>query len=343
MDKWEEKLRREQERLARQQHRWERHQDKWQRNQDKWQRQIDKLSRPDAHWDHHHHGPGHAVFVGGIIVGIGAVLLLSNLGVLQLQNVWQFWPVILIAFGLSRIVDCRGFSGIIIGGAMAGFGALLLLQNLNIWRFDWNVIWPIALIVWGLSVLLKPGHWNRNWTGGPGGPPPGAAEPPPGDPSGTPSGMPSGSPSGTASDTFGASAGTQWHPSGNPGNGYPGSAPGGYGKPILDLVAIFGGGRRVVDSQAFRGGEITAIFGGYQIDLRPAAIAPDQTALIEATAVFGGIEIIVPRNWYVDARGAGIFGGFTDETRPPLPQEVTHAQRLVVTGAGVFGGVVIKN
>src|SRR5581483_9061390 len=196
MDKWEEKLHREQERLARKQQRWERRQDNWDRYQEKLQRQIEERSRRHAHENHDHHGPGHAVFVGGVIVAIGAIMLLSNLGILQIENVWQFWPAILIAFGLSRMVDCRGFGGVVIGGAMAGFGGLLLLQNLNIWHFNWNVIWPVGLIVWGLAVLLKPGHWNRNWPGvGDGQPPPGsAAGTPSGPPPGTPSGRPSPSP-----------------------------------------------------------------------------------------------------------------------------------------------------
>jgi hypothetical protein len=48
---------------------------------------------------------------------------------------------------------------------------------------------------------------------------------------------------------------------------------------------------------------------------------------------------VVPEDWQVIPRGAGVFGGFTDETRSPdIP-----TKKLIVTGAGIFGGVVITN
>lgn len=110
----------------------------------------------------------------------------------------------------------------------------------------------------------------------------------------------------------------------------------------IGLWTIFGGGRRQIDSQDFRGGEISAIFGGFEVDLRHAAIAGER-AMIDVTALFGGVEIRVPGTWTVEARGVGIFGGFGDETRPPRPGEVTREQRLIVTGTAAFGGVAIKN
>jgi hypothetical protein len=95
--------------------------------------------------------------------------------------------------------------------------------------------------------------------------------------------------------------------------------------------------RRVTD-QNLRRIEVTAVFGGFQLDLRGAGIQGNQAEVV-ATAVFGGVEVIVPEDWQVIPRGAGVFGGFTDETR--TPQQPT--KRLIVTGAGVFGGVVITN
>ena len=95
--------------------------------------------------------------------------------------------------------------------------------------------------------------------------------------------------------------------------------------------------RRVTDQNLERI-KVAAVFGGFQLDLRPAGIKGDQ-ACVEAEAVFGGIEIIVPDTWEVVPQGAGVFGGFTDQTRPPE----TPTKRLIVTGAGVFGGVVVTN
>ena len=240
--------------------------------------------------------PMHGVVVGSIIVTVGVLFLLDNLGILRFQDAWQYWPVILIVIGVVRLADAHGPSAIIWGAVIAGIGGLLLADNLNLIYFDWRMVWPILLIAWGLIILLR--QLGMPW--GPPrfvGSPPGAVPP-------------------------------------NPAAAVDSST--------IGLWTLFGGGRRQIDSQDFRGGEISAIFGGYEVDLRNAMIAADP-AVIDVTAIFGGVEMKVPGTWTVEVRGVGIFGGFGDETRPPRPGEVTREQRLIVTGTAAFGGVSIKN
>ena len=62
---------------------------------------------------------------------------------------------------------------------------------------------------------------------------------------------------------------------------------------FLQGTAIFGGFKRRVSTQAFKGGELTAIFGGYEVDLRQAALESGQ-ARIDVFVLFGGGEIRVP-------------------------------------------------
>ena len=63
-------------------------------------------------------------------------------------------------------------------------------------------------------------------------------------------------------------------------------------------TAIFGGFKRRVLTQSFKGGELTAIFGGYEVDLRQAALENGQ-ARIDVFVLFGGGEIRVPEGWEV--------------------------------------------
>jgi predicted membrane protein len=104
---------------------------------------------------------------------------------------------------------------------------------------------------------------------------------------------------------------------------------------------VFGGSKRVIDSQNFRGGQIFALFGGVELDLRDAAIV--NSAVMDASAVFGGIDIRVPPTWTVDVRGSGVFGGYEDKTSHPRVERPGESPKLVVTGAAVFGGISIKN
>src|SRR5579859_651203 len=53
-----------------------------------------------------HSGSG-GVVVGTIIVAVGVILLLDNMGVVRAGDLWQYWPVALIAVGLSRVVESR--------------------------------------------------------------------------------------------------------------------------------------------------------------------------------------------------------------------------------------------
>jgi predicted membrane protein len=106
----------------------------------------------------------------------------------------------------------------------------------------------------------------------------------------------------------------------------------------VSALAVLGGINRGSNSQAFRGGDLTAILGGCEIDLRQAAI--DGEAVIDVFAMWGGIEIKVPEEWSVSGRVVPILGGYEDKTRPPRGA-TTH--RLVVRGFAIMGGIEIKN
>ena len=111
-------------------------------------------------------------------------------------------------------------------------------------------------------------------------------------------------------------------------------------KDDVDHVAIFGGGERRIGGDNFESASLLAVFGGYKIDLRKAAMK-GTSAVVDANAIFGGIEILVPESWNVVVRGAGIFGGYGDESHHPDPG--VPAPQLIVEGVAVFGGVAIKN
>lgn len=99
--------------------------------------------------------------------------------------------------------------------------------------------------------------------------------------------------------------------------------------------AIFGGRDWNGAGQVFDGGELTAIFGGVDCNLKNAIIEKDCT--IHATAIFGGIDILVPANVNVVVNSVSIFGGFSNETtaQPDVPT-------IYIKGFSMFGGVDIK-
>ncbi|MGB9433071.1 MAG: DUF5668 domain-containing protein [Candidatus Acidiferrum sp.] len=118
----------------------------------------------------------------------------------------------------------------------------------------------------------------------------------------------------------------------------------GDGRDTIQATAIFGGVERRVHSSNFKGGSITALFGGVEVDFRSADIEGEEAEMF-VEAVFGGIELKVPDRWLILWEGQSIFGGYSDETRPPLPDVpgTPPKKQLILRGRAMFGGLVVKN
>jgi predicted membrane protein len=105
----------------------------------------------------------------------------------------------------------------------------------------------------------------------------------------------------------------------------------------LKAIAVMGGFKRSSNSQDFKGGELTAIMGGLEIDLRDASINGE--VVIDIFALMGGVEMRVPDDWIVVIEGFPFMGGYEDKTRPPK----VSTKHLIIKGVAVMGGVEIKN
>jgi len=118
---------------------------------------------------------------------------------------------------------------------------------------------------------------------------------------------------------------------------------GGDPRTTLNEAVVFGGLERRMISQDFQGGDITAIFGGVDLDLTEARMQGNE-ATLAITAIFGGVELRIPVGWQIAFRGAPIFGGIEDKTRAVRADDPANPLKtLVITGAVIFGGLEIKN
>lgn len=110
----------------------------------------------------------------------------------------------------------------------------------------------------------------------------------------------------------------------------------------IDEVSIFGGGSKMISSSNFKGGRITAIFGGSELTFINSKLAEGNNVL-DIFALFGGSSLIVPKDWNVILKITPIFGGFADK-RFKDPNEVLDPERiLIIKGLVVFGGGELKN
>ena len=114
------------------------------------------------------------------------------------------------------------------------------------------------------------------------------------------------------------------------------------GDDYIDFVHVFSGGERKIVSDNFRGGKVTAIFGGSEIDLTKARLAPGKSEL-EIDCIFGGTTIIVPDDWNVKIEVVPVLGGFGDSRKLNPGRVVDTSKQLVIKGAVVFGGGEVKS
>jgi predicted membrane protein len=227
-----------------------------------------------------------SMIFGLAVVAIGVLFLLENFGV-PVGWLWSYWPVILIAIGLAKVVDSRDTSGRTGGAIMMLVGLVLIadkihlpfLNNVSLWS-----LWPLALIAFGFTML---------W---------GALE----------------GKSAIGVRVVGVPSG----PKTNPGNCNMFSIFGGSNRKVTgdfkgaDLVAVFGGGGLDLRNATMTADEATvsvnAIFGGFEIRV-PETWLVD----VRVAGIFGGHDDkthqpdprLVPNPKRLQVRGSTIFGG----------------------------------
>jgi len=111
------------------------------------------------------------------------------------------------------------------------------------------------------------------------------------------------------------------------------------GEDSLFINSVFSGIKRNILSKNFKGGEITCIFGGVELDFMQADI--QGTAIVKVEQVLGGIEIRVPAHWTVRNEIDGAFHGVDDKRR--FTDATDPNKVLVLRGSSVFAGIEIKS
>ena len=92
------------------------------------------------------------IVFGAIIILIGALFLLNSAGIAPIPggNIWDFWPVILIAVGVWRFVATRKWWPVI----LIALGVIFLLGNMGVVPIEIGTYWPVILIAIGAWRLL---------------------------------------------------------------------------------------------------------------------------------------------------------------------------------------------
>lgn len=215
--------------------------------------------------------------LGLIVLAIGVLFTLDNLGVLDAHDYLRYWPSILIVYGLVRFAGACCTSDRLWGGLWVVVGGWLLLNELDIVSISIWKLWPLFLVFLGLSIMLRSVR----------GPQPPAA----------------GTVSGDRLSAFAFMSGVDRTYTSPAFVG--GEATAVMGGCQIDLrQAGLAGGTAVVDLFAFWGGidlivpgdwtvknEAIALLGGVEDSRTQTAGVPSKQLIVRGYAIMGGIEI----------------------------------------------------
>jgi predicted membrane protein len=109
----------------------------------------------------------------------------------------------------------------------------------------------------------------------------------------------------------------------------------------LNETNIFSGSKHKIVHQVFKGGRVSNIFGGTEIDLTQATLGEGRNELV-IDCIFGGVTVIVPSDWKVVLNISSILGGFSDK-RTYIKESFDPSRMLVIRGSAIFGGGEIKS
>ena len=240
--------------------------------------------------------------VGGLIlVAVGAVLLLRNIGFLFPH--WLFsWPMILILVGIYSGFkhQFRNNSWIILI-AIGGFFLFdRFIPELGLEPY----FWPILIMVIGVIFILRPKRVGRFKES-------------------------SSETNNTSNAGFNITSLQTYDSDTLSDNDY------------LRINSIFSGVNKTIVSKDFKGGKITCVFGGTNVDLTQADIQGE--AVLKFEIIFGGVKLIVPPHFTVINEIDGVFHGVDDKRKYSASTNSSPDKKLILRGSVLFGGIEIKS
>jgi len=246
------------------------------------------------------------IVAGVFLVLLGALFILDNLRIVDAGSLWDYWPLLLIVPGVTRLLVPSRPGQKVWGAILVAVGGLLLLRNLDIFWIPFHKVWPFLLVIFG-GYLIFQTMTRRADVAAPSASGPGARAF-----DGARTGL-------SATAGFAARATVSQ----------------------LNEFALCGGGHRFVQSADFRGGSITVVAGGFDIDLREAAIVGDNVS-IDLFVMMGGVVLRIPESWKVVVNVTPLLGGSDLKARTIAPPDGA-VRTLVVNGFILMGGLEVRN
>lgn len=106
---------------------------------------------------------GSSRVAGGILlVLVGSIFVLQNAGFVQAGRLWDWWPMLLVWLGLSRLLAPTRRHHFASGLVLLVMGIGLQLDQLGFIWLRLRDLWPILLVLAGLALISESFFHPRN-------------------------------------------------------------------------------------------------------------------------------------------------------------------------------------
>jgi predicted membrane protein len=96
--------------------------------------------------------PTSKLVIGLVVVAVGVLFTLDNLGIIVDDDYLKYWPILVIGLGLTKLTQPgRRAAGLF----FMAIGSLLLLANLHLLDVFVLYFWPVLLIVVGANLVWR--------------------------------------------------------------------------------------------------------------------------------------------------------------------------------------------
>lgn len=93
---------------------------------------------------------------GIVLVVLGAVLFLDQMDILDVGELWHYWPLLMVVVGINKMIGYPTARDFTSGLWIAFVGAWLFAVFEELWGLTFDNSWPVFIIVSGVTMVLEP-------------------------------------------------------------------------------------------------------------------------------------------------------------------------------------------
>ena len=109
---------------------------------------------------------------------------------------------------------------------------------------------------------------------------------------------------------------------------------------FIETSNVLSSSKHRIESLEFRGGEVNAVMGSIELDMRDASVR-EKPARLEVAAVMGSVTMRVPNGWNISIDNSVVMGQTEDKRR--LNGGTEGDVDLIITGSVVMGSLEIDD